>query len=1396
MDSQPMRSLDAWHIARVLIPAVVLLACGGMALAPGAAAAQQQERAEGRMADLSSQELAELQTRIQARDNRVIIGFKPEDRGQGVTSDGRPLVDPARTGELVERLGPGLVQTVERRFRTVPAVVATIDPDRLAELLSDSSVDYVEPDGLYEPLPVARGSGPERADGPEAAADHAGRGGEASDNLGAWGTVKGRDPVPSAQTRPWGIDRVRAPSAWSARRGNDVAVGIVDTGIDEDHPDLDPISGINTVTDGTSRSDWDDASPSCGSHGTHVAGSAAALDNSTGVVGVAPGADLHAIRVFDPESADLDRCVARSSDIVAGIEWAVDNGMDVINLSLGSSSPSIAQGDALAVAYSNGVLPVAAAGNDFGAPVGFPAAFPDAVAVGAIDENDQVADFSNEGPELEVAAPGVGVLSTTNDGGTGLKNGTSMASPHVAGAAALLRDAAPSLGLDEIRSVLRNTADPTVGSNPSGYDEETGDGVPDVSGGMVALLGGDNLAVTPSELELGAAPGGAPVEEELVLENTGDLEASFQIGADVAWLSVSPSSGSVAPGETATVTVTADPAGLSSRLHTGFLTLEGFENAPVEVRTRLAVAPSVPVDASQSTDGELVSPDDRIRYRFAGTAGQRVDVALIRKSVANDPILRVYAPDGETVVAVSDDAVDAALGFSSLVANLRLRQDGEYFIEVANAGKLLVSRDPSTFDGRFTLKVREAGPILGFSPGTKLREVAAREGGSPGTVSFEVVNLSGVGTLDWNVSTSDDWLTASPTSGTADREAKVSVQERTGAIALRQALSRPPSEIDFPALRELIRSEFKQRLENPEAGRWTSDPEAAEPTASTAVTLEADPAGFPQSDQFGSVDFSTTNNWLAPFQGQSVRFRIFHPNTEFLSTDLPFEGLDSKTDTRAFGIVFFGDNAGEIRPISSDGTVGSPRATATGAAFDSWVGLEQGRVDGDWFAIPNNTLGPVFKVDRETGETTTHVELPSTPVDPAVGASDQLYAPPFLNDQVYEVSPDGQTVTPLGDPIAGSWGGALRPQDGYLYVSALASDNLHRMNPSDGQSSVAFTVSDMFDAEGDFGVPQELEVGRSGTIYTADFQGRIWAFDPDQGSVELIAWTPEWDGFLMSLALHDGQLVITNSSASEPETYFLPVQDGPPGLNDVGPTGTITAQIGEAQSLRGDAIEVPLELDLSGTSVDVASYAATLSWDPNQLILQSAEAGDFDGSFASNQPEAGELEITSARTDGITANSASGGVTVLVEMEMETPGDIQPGTTVDMTIEFEELFNERGEDLLPLLSIASDGSTSGLQATTTPDARSGTISALCVAEFAWGDGNQDGDVSSADATQIQRSVVGLDLADGVDPTLFDVDTDGETSSADAVQILRHVTDKEIPASSRVDRFGVSSIECP
>jgi thermitase len=268
---------------------------------------------------------------------------------------------------------------------------------------------------------------------------------------------------------------VKARTAWDVTQGDpDVVIAIIDSGVDMTHPEL----SAKCVSTGRDFVNDDDDATDDHWHGTHTAGVAAAdTDNGEGIAGVAWNCRILPVKVTESDGSGY------YSWLIDGIIWATDQGADVINLSLGGDVDDLFLEDACKYAFDHGVVIAAAAGNDSG-PVVYPAAYDAYVlAVAATDYNDAVADFSNFGPEVDVAAPGVYILGPAPQAyvGTGylpylFASGTSEAAPHVAGLAALIKSLKPGLSPADIMNVIRYTADDVNRSALSGRDDHVGYG--------------------------------------------------------------------------------------------------------------------------------------------------------------------------------------------------------------------------------------------------------------------------------------------------------------------------------------------------------------------------------------------------------------------------------------------------------------------------------------------------------------------------------------------------------------------------------------------------------------------------------------------------------------------------------------------------------------------------------------------------------------------------------------------------------------------------------------------------------------------------------------------------------------------------------------------------------
>ena len=282
-------------------------------------------------------------------------------------------------------------------------------------------------------------------------------------------------PSDPAWASQYGPVKIQAPQAWEITTGSiSVTLAVIDTGIDLNHPDLasqiwqnpgeTPANGVDDDGDGY-VDDWrgwdfvngDNQPQDDSGHGTHVAGIAAAAgDNNTGIAGIAWNVRLMPLKVLDRSGEGTN------TDLALALRWAADHHADIINLSLGDSNPDPVMEEAVDYAYAHGVTVVAAAGNSSSSGVLYPAVYTNTIAVAATDSSNRVAGFSSYGPEVDLAAPGVGIYSTywnIFSGSTyGTLSGTSMAAPHVAGVAALLAGLPQFNSPDTIRLALESTA--------------------------------------------------------------------------------------------------------------------------------------------------------------------------------------------------------------------------------------------------------------------------------------------------------------------------------------------------------------------------------------------------------------------------------------------------------------------------------------------------------------------------------------------------------------------------------------------------------------------------------------------------------------------------------------------------------------------------------------------------------------------------------------------------------------------------------------------------------------------------------------------------------------------------------------------------------------------------
>jgi len=278
----------------------------------------------------------------------------------------------------------------------------------------------------------------------------------------------------TAETIDWGLKLLGIPPLWKETQGEGIKVGVLDTGIALEHPDLQP-----AILEGRDFTRSPSAAYDAQGHGTHVSGIIAARRNAHGIVGVAPESKIITAKVLNDDGA------GSSQDIVAGIRWAVEAGADILSMSLGSPEPDEEIHQALLHAISKGIFVITAAGNE--GPeldtVGYPAGFPEMVAVGSIDRQKKLSRFSSRGRQVDVVAPGDQITSCYPPRGYAVLSGTSMATPFVSGVVALALAKHRMLGgktplrtqQDLIEHLCRTSADTGL----AGFDPLYGCGILD-----------------------------------------------------------------------------------------------------------------------------------------------------------------------------------------------------------------------------------------------------------------------------------------------------------------------------------------------------------------------------------------------------------------------------------------------------------------------------------------------------------------------------------------------------------------------------------------------------------------------------------------------------------------------------------------------------------------------------------------------------------------------------------------------------------------------------------------------------------------------------------------------------------------------------------------------------
>lgn len=409
----------------------------------------------------------------------------------------------------------------------------------------------------------------------------------------------------------WGLQKIQVENAWNITKGsNDVIVAVLDTGIDYIHEDLGGCLGENCRVIGGYdfvNDDNDPADPIDG-HGTHVSGTiGAVVDNSKGISGINWDIKLMAVKVLN------DKGSGKISNISTGINYAADNGAKVINMSLGgpfrcTSSQTLQ--DAIDYANATGAIVVVSAGNSNTDAAGFsPASCNGVIAVAATGPTDERSYYSNYGSVVDLSAPGGDITkcddkisclihSTISNNQYDFYQGTSMASPHVTGAAGLLLAKFPAYSSDRIQNILIHSSDYIVNSN-----------LKTSSGGRLnvnnALSPGDIL-YSPKQIQEVLKTNSSSKRSITIFNNTDSQSISWDVKFNASWLTIASQSGSIAPQSTNTLEILIDSTSLNYGTYNALLTLNtnNVQNPRITIPISLTVSPSYNFLVGRSIGGK------------------------------------------------------------------------------------------------------------------------------------------------------------------------------------------------------------------------------------------------------------------------------------------------------------------------------------------------------------------------------------------------------------------------------------------------------------------------------------------------------------------------------------------------------------------------------------------------------------------------------------------------------------------------------------------------------------------------------------------------------------------------------------------------------------------------
>jgi subtilisin len=721
---------------------------------------------------LSPAQVQELSSQIQAAGGRVIIQVRPA-QGPRLQANGRSAMAEQALAAVQQRLEQQRGLRHARRVNLVPLIFAEVDATQLQALLNDPNVEAVEPD-VDMPLAEYR---------PGSFAE------SALANL-------------TAESLPWGVDRVTAPQAWAlqspALDGRGIKVAAMDSGGDINHPDLAFAGGFDATTGSTSPAAWNDDISVCNGHGTHVLGTLGALRNDIGVVGVAPGVALYSLKVFRNANGS---CLASVSHQITALNWAVQQGIRVVSISIGGSTYVSSYEQAINAAASAGTFVVAAAGNNGTSTLTFPGRYADALGIGATDSNNNRASWSNFGPDLAAVAPGVSIQSTMPGGGYGWKSGTSMATPHAAGVVALILAADPGASRAQVLQRLQSGA---LDLGEAGRDDQFGYGLvraaESLNGGGAPPPPPPNplvLSVSPASRSATAQAGSTTTladQASVSLTGDGSSTASWSASKRKAWTTLTAASGT----GSGTVMWSRNPAGLVAGTYVDTITVTSGSLAARIIDTLVITPAPVPLALA-------VSPGSRSASAVEGSTTSIADEASVS-----------LTGDGSSTTSWSASkrkawtTLTTASGTGS--GTVRWSRNPTGLAAGTHVDTITVSSGSLTARVIDTLVITAAPAPpppepLRLSVTPKGRKVSARAGTNEVIADSGDVILtgSGSGSATWTASRRSAWLTLHTVSGTGSgkiRWSRASVGLTAGTyvdtitVASAGALESPATIID------------------------------------------------------------------------------------------------------------------------------------------------------------------------------------------------------------------------------------------------------------------------------------------------------------------------------------------------------------------------------------------------------------------------------------------------------------------------------------------------------------------------------------------------------------------------------------------------------------------------